>query len=328
MRILIFGAGGYIGIPLAECLAECGHQVTAADRYFFGKYPRGCQIMRADIRSICADPAGWTGVDAIIDLAGLSNDASAEIDPDITRSINLDGAKNLATVAKQAGINRYIYSSSASVYGHGAHHDLKETDECKPLTLYAECKLRVEDHLRSLAGAGFQPTILRNATVFGPSKRMRFDLAVNIMTLRAWRDGVIYVMGGGEQWRPFICIDDVIAAFIHAVEDAIPGTYNIGHENLTIKDVSKIVKEKISKVKIHSIPDDVDKRSYHIAFARAADCGFKAKYQIRDVIPIMISMLKKGQLVDDPTCYTLQWYKSLLEWDNRLNEIRMEGRIL
>ena len=327
MKILIFGAGGYIGIPLAERLVERGHQVTAADRYFFGKHPRGCQIMRADIRSICTDPAGWTGVDAIIDLAGLSNDASAEIDPDVTRAINLGGAKNLATVAKWAGINRYIYSSSASVYGHGTHLDLKETDECKPLTLYAECKLRVEDHLRSLAGDGFQPTILRNATVFGLSERMRFDLAVNIMTLRAWRDGVIYVMGGGEQWRPFVHIDDVVQAFIHAVEGGEPGTYNIGRDNRTIRNVAYEV-DKRTPTSIHEIPDDPDKRSYHLSFKASGEWGFNAKMTVGDGIDHILNGLKDSTIKDDPTCYTLQWYKSLLEWDNRLNEIRMDGRIL
>ena len=134
-------------------------------------------------------------VDAVIDLAGLSNDAAADIDPLLTEAINLDGAKGMANLAKNFGVKKYIYSSSCSVYGEGARLGLKEADDCNPLTAYAESKVGAERHLRSLASPDFDPIILRNATVFGVAPRMRFDLAVNIMTLRAWRDNLLYLMG-------------------------------------------------------------------------------------------------------------------------------------
>ncbi len=293
--------------------------------------------------------------DAVIDLAGLSNDLTSDIDPELTRSINIEGGKRLATLAKAAGVRRYVYSSSASVYGAGTKPMLTETDECRPLTLYARSKVEVEDHLRSIAGNGFEPVILRNATVFGVAPRMRFDLAVNIMTLRAWRDGVIYVMGGGEQHRPFIHVDDVVRAFVWAVEsDSSAGeTFNVGTSNHTIAEVAKKVAAEFPMARVMPIPDDPDKRSYSCSFEKffnAADLvGFKPKptdvgmvkmakellaecagklVTIEYEIARMAKMLRDGSLKDGPEAYTLRWYQSLIEWDRRLSDIRLDGKIL
>src|SRR5204863_1118858 len=170
------------------------------------------------------------------DLAGLSNDASAEIDPALTRAINFEGGIRMAQIAKTAGVRRYVYGSSASVYGEGIREGLAENDECRPQTLYAESKLAVEGALRELCGPDFETVILRNATVFGLAPRMRFDLAINIMTLRAWKDRVIYVMGGGEQWRPLIHVNDVVRAMIMGLEESaelVAGeTFNVGGDDL------------------------------------------------------------------------------------------------
>src|SRR5690242_13507485 len=215
LNVLVFGAGGYIGIPLCAKLLERGHSVIALDRYFFGKERMNdvadksrLQVIAEDIRDF--DGALLKEVDAVIDHAGLSNDASAEIKPEMTESINKHGASRLARLAKEAGVRRYVYSSSASVYGHGMRERLTENDECQPLTAYAESKLHVEKALLDLLGSNFEVVIFRNATVFGLAPRMRFDLAINIMTLRAWKERVIYVMGGGSQWRPFVHVNDVV----------------------------------------------------------------------------------------------------------------------
>lgn len=336
MRILIFGAGGYLGIPICEALAARGHDVLAADRFFFGKRPSGISI-NADIRSFWfTDPPynGETYPDAVIDLCGLSNDLSAEIDPDLTRSINIEGGKRLATLAKAAGVKRYVYSSSASVYGAGTKPTLTEADECRPLTLYARSKVEVEDHLRSIAGDGFEPVILRNATVFGVAPRMRFDLAVNVMTLRAHRDQVIMIMGGGEQHRPFIHVDDVVRGFVWAVEsdNAAGETFNVGTSNHTIAEIAKKVSNEFPMARVMQIPDDPDKRSYSCSFDKLAgvigDEYLRSWTTIEEEINRMAHMLRDGSMKDDPTCYTLQWYKSLLEWDYRLSQIRLDGRVL
>lgn len=328
----MFGAGGYIGIPLCEELERRGHMVTPVDRFFFGKYPKleTTISLHADIRTYEC-PSGV--FDVAIDLAGLSNDATAEINPEVTRSINLEGAKRLSIVLKQAGVKRYIYSSSCSVYGDGEHDNITEECDCKPLTLYADCKVQVEDHLRWLADASFRPVILRNATVFGSAKRMRFDLAVNIMTLRAIREGVIYQMGGGEQWRPFVSVGDVVNAFCWAAENDVSGTYNIGDnsQNFSIAQLARLVRSQVPGAQIHNIPDQPDKRSYHVSFAKYS----KAYRPLSFVTPVVAGIrevaaaLGSGAISgDDETCYTLQYYKSLMAWERRLDAIRLDGRIL
>src|SRR6516165_11693180 len=165
-KVLVAGAGGYIGVPLCKKLLERGHSLIALDRFFFGKdriEKLGCSeraaVLVEDTRDF--DPEVLNGIEIVIDLAGLSNDASAEIDPDLTRSINCDGGIRLARLAKEAGVRRYVYSSSASVYGHGVRERLTENDECRPQSLYAESKLRVEEALRNLAGPEFETVIFR-----------------------------------------------------------------------------------------------------------------------------------------------------------------------
>jgi nucleoside-diphosphate-sugar epimerase len=340
-KVLVAGAGGYIGVPLCQKLVGNGHSVVALDRYFFGRNrietfaenPR-VTIVTEDIRNV--DPGMLSGIDVVIDLAGLSNDASAEIDPELTRSINCDGGMHLARTAKEAGVRRYVYSSSASVYGCGIHGGLTETDECRPQTLYAESKRRVEDLLGKLAGPTFETVIFRNATVFGLAQRMRFDLAINIMTLRAWKERVIYIMGGGEQWRPFLHVADVVRALVHGVEEEaslIAGEiFNVGGDdmNYQIQHLAQFVLDVIPNVTVHRIPDDPDKRTYNLSFAKIKQrLGFEPAIRVHEGIVEIKQALDRGAVSgDDPTCFTLQWYRSLLEWDRRLQELVLHGRIL
>jgi nucleoside-diphosphate-sugar epimerase len=329
-RILVFGAGGYIGIPLCEALERRGHFVQAADRFFFGKYPKiGTAMLHADTRTYsCGDGL----FDTVIDLAGLSNDASADIDPSLTTDINTAGAIRLATLAERSGIKFYIYASSCSVYGAGRHDNLRESDECRPLTLYAECKVRVEDYLRSLANESFRPIILRNATVYGVAPRMRFDLAVNVMTMRAWREGLIYIMGGGSQMRPFVHVLDVVEAFVLAVESICEaGTYNVGSnvQNATIDQIAAMVAREFPGVDIHRIPDDPDRRSYNVNFDKIKSAGFGTRRDLAGGIREVRGALTSGIVnAADPTCYTLDWYRQLIEWEKRLSRLRLDGRIL
>jgi nucleoside-diphosphate-sugar epimerase len=182
-KVLVAGAGGYIGVPLCKKLLERGHSLVALDRFFFGKdrveriaLSERAAVISEDIRDF--DPEILNGVEIVVDLAGLSNDASAEIDPELTRSINCGGGIRLARLAKEAGVRRYVYSSSASVYGHGVRERLTENDECRPQSLYAESKLRVEEALGNLAGPEFETVIFRNSTVFGLAPRIRFRSSI------------------------------------------------------------------------------------------------------------------------------------------------------
>jgi nucleoside-diphosphate-sugar epimerase len=329
MKILVVGAGGYIGIPLCGELVQRGHDVIGIDRFFFGKMPP-CKIIAHDIRSLEKD-FFFDIPDAVIDLCGLSNDASADIDPNLTRAINLEGGKRLATQAKQAGVKRYVYSSSASVYGHGGP-DLTEDSLLQPLTLYAECKAKVEDHIRSLDGDGFETVILRNATVFGLAPRMRFDLVANIMALTAWRDHQITVRGG-DQWRPMIHVRDLVEAFVRCVSpdwEIQPGTYNIGQLNITMNNLAKAVNAAIPWAKIVRVSEAVDQRDYHLSFAKAGSrFSTSSPVSIFQGAAEIIAALRNEEVsADDPTTMTLGWYKQLIAWEKRLNEIRLDGRIL
>src|SRR5215813_4959549 len=240
-RVLVTGAGGYVGIPLCRNLVSRDYHVLGLDRYFFGQDKLGDLAYNPQFELIVQDtrrlePDLLKDLYGVIDLAGLSNDLSAEIDPDLTRQINFEGGAAVARAAKAAGVRRYVYASSASVYGHGLKTNLFESDECHPQTLYAQSKLYVEKTLNELQGPDFETVILRNATIFGLAPRMRFDLAVNIMTLRAWKERVIYIMGGGAQWRPFIHINDVVNVLIQGLEadaDVVAGEiFNVGDESM------------------------------------------------------------------------------------------------
>jgi nucleoside-diphosphate-sugar epimerase len=337
MNILVFGGGGYIGIPLAQQLAGQGHQVTAADRFYFSKCPQNCYLLRADIRTFKFPEGliqrGIPGYDVVIDLCGLSNDACAEIDPDLTRSINLDGAMRLADAAKAAGVEHYIYASSCSVYGHGTDIGLKESAECKPLTLYAQYKLMVEDYLRAIADKDFQPVILRNATVFGYARRMRFDLVVNAMTLRAWKDHLIYVMGGGDQWRPLVHINDVCSVICTILEKQVRGeTFNVGSDKLNVQiyELADMVAKEFPYAVRHVIPDNPDQRSYNVSFAKINGALFSSWRDIRfsGIRDIVANLEANPDLANDPTTITVAWYKELLSWKDRIDALRLDGILL
>ena len=340
-KVLVSGAGGYVGIPLCKALLDRGYEIIALDRYFFGRErlemgtgKGSLTVVTGDIRSF--DDGLLAGVDAVIDLAGLSNDASAEINPDLTRTINHQGGVRLARVAKAAGVRRYVYSSSASVYGHGTRDSLSETDACHPQTLYAESKLHVEGALRELASDDFETVILRNATVFGLAPRMRFDLAINIMTLRAWKERVIFVMGGGEQWRPFIHVNDVVRALLLGLEGdkaVVAGEiFNVGGDQLNyqIRQLAQFVLDVIPNTVVHKIPDDPDKRTYNLSFTKIKErLGFEPQIHVHEGIVEVKQALERSLVSgDDPTCYTLQWYRSLIDWQKRIQDLSIDGRVL
>lgn len=331
-KVVVFGGGGYIGIPVCELLKKNGYEVIAIDRFFFGKMPTGVDCLKRDIR----DLSGLQLKEfSVIDLCGLSNDATSEINTALTREINRDGGSALAALAADQGVKRYIYASSASVYGHGYKQFLTEDDELNPLTAYAKSKVFVEQFVRNLAGSIFEPVILRNATVFGVAPRMRFDLAVNIMTMRAWRDKTIYVMGGGMQYRPFIHVNDlarIICEMVHRPAEQVAGrTFNVGNDalNLTIQQLAGFVKQQVRDTKIHYIPDDTDKRSYHLSFRKLRDIGISCQFGVEYGIKEILSELENGHISgDDPTTHTLAWYRQLIEWEDRLNGLRLDGRML
>lgn len=341
MRIFVSGAGGYVGVPLCARLLRDGHRVLALDRFFFGEDKirglrglPGFEAMKDDVRTF--DPAVLKDCDAAIDLAGLSNDATSEIDPRLTTDINCKGGLRVARAAKEHGVRRYLYSSSASVYGHGEKTGLCETDALHPQTEYARSKVAVEKGLAELNDPRFCVTVLRNATVYGLAPRMRFDLVINIMTMRAWKERVIYVMGGGQQWRPLVHVNDVVDAFCAALaapEDTVRGeVFNVGSDdqNYQIHQLARFVADVVPNVTIHRIPDDPDKRTYNLAFDKIhAVLGWKPVRRAHEGIVEIKQALERGEVLpDDPTCFTLQWYRSIIDWSARIRDLSCRGSVL
>jgi nucleoside-diphosphate-sugar epimerase len=338
MHVLVAGGAGYIGSVLVPLLAEKGHKVTVLDRFYFGnafaKSPE-ISVVRADVRTF--DPAILRGVEAVVDVSGISNDPSCELEPELTKGVNIDGGKRLARYAKEAGVRRFVYSSSCSVYGHGEGLGLTETSGRHPVSLYARAKAEMEDVLfGELKSGSFEVTALRLATVFGLSPRMRFDLAVNVMTKNAYVNRRIMVDGGGRQWRPFVHVRDVADAFTLAMTaDAklVNGeVFNVGStsNNVQILNLAFRVRDAIPGTEVVHAPTDPDLRDYNVNFDKIQKVlDYSTKRSIDDGIKEVLEALRSGQLdPDDRRWYTLKQYLFLREAERVHAEMQLEGRLL
>lgn len=337
--VLVTGAGGYIGSNLVGQLLAKGCRVVALDRYFFGVETLAAyhgdeklHMVRKDVRDVSS--ADIEGVDAICDLASFSNDPSGDLDPGLTTAVNCEARVALATLAKKCGVRNYVLASSCSVYGHGESERLTETAPTHPLTLYASMNRQAEERILPQAGDGFAPTALRNSTVFGLSARMRFDLVVNIMTLHAVQKGRIFVMGGGQQWRPLVHVSDVSRAMV-AVLDADPSAvsgeiFNVGLANFRVISLAYTVREQLPfKVDVDITPDDVDKRDYSVSFEKAKNVlGFTAKVGVAEGIEEIYQALKLGMVDIGPKTKTVGWYSAITEAKKLVDQVSLNGRLL
>jgi nucleoside-diphosphate-sugar epimerase len=320
-HVTVTGAGGYVGSVLIGRLLRAGYFVNAVDRFFFGMEPLDCyrhdprlDVRMQDIRQIT--PRDLEGSWAVIDLAALSNDPSGDLDPELTYSINQVGRSNLARAAKAAGVQRYVMSSSCSVYGAGVEANLNETSALNPLTVYAKSCAAAEEVVRGLNSPEFTAGALRLATLFGLSPRMRFDLVVNQMTLDAMTKRRITVIGG-QQWRPLLGVADAAQAFINAIEapaEVIGGNaFNIGMANMQILDVAGLVRDTVPvKTDVSVTPLGTDARNYSVSFARGSAIGFTAKQSLRDAIRDIALALQESRVRTDDRTRTAVWYRQLL----------------
>lgn len=278
MRVFVTGTDGYIGAVLGPELLKQGFDVVGADSGYYRSgwlYPSADPIpmsYRKDIRDITAEDLA--GFDAVVHLAELSNDPLGQHDPTITYKINHQGTLSLANAARKAGVRRFVYTSSCSVYG-AANADQEMVDETtapNPQTAYAECKVLVERDLSAMAGGDFAPCFLRNATAYGASPRMRFDIVLNNLCGHAMTSGKIVLTSDGTPWRPLVHVRDICEAIrlsLLADEDAIRGQiYNVGdtQSNYRIIDVARIVSETFPGCELIVGKSDGDTRSYKVGF--------------------------------------------------------------
>jgi nucleoside-diphosphate-sugar epimerase len=337
MNVLLVGGAGYIGIPLAEELVERGHRVRVLDRFYFGQELFGqladkVELVRGDLRE--PEPRFFDGMDAVVLLGALSNDPCADLDPRLSREINLEGTMRCAELAKSAGARRLVFSSSCSVYGAGVGV-LNEDSETHPVSLYAKLKLEAEGQLNALSSAQFCVTSLRHATVFGLAPRMRFDLVVNLMTLTAFQQGKIYVLGGGLQWRPLVHVRDVALAFIAAL-DSDPGVvqrqvFNVGsdQQNMRVREIASLVARIVPNTKVEQVPSDQDHRDYHVTFERIGRVlGYKTRYSVESGAAEIYEALASGRISDQITTRTVAYYKHLLEAERLVRELSLNGKML
>ena len=338
MKVLVTGGAGYIGSILSRILLEKGYDVTCLDRLFFGidsvkEIADKIHLTKDDIRWF--KPEMLKGIDAVFDLASLSNDPSGELEPQKTLEINYNGRVRVARLSKKYGVARYVLASTCSVYGF-QEDILTEESSLNPLTTYAKANVLAEKEILPLADKSFSVTVLRQATVYGLSPRMRFDLAINGMVLGFYKNGKIPIMRDGKQWRPFIHIKDTSNAFIEVLEadpELVNGqAFNAGsnEQNIQIFNLAKLIAESINLPFNYEWYGSPDKRSYRVSFNKIKETlNFKPHYTPREGAKEVFDALKERKLdADDPRTITVKWYKHLLGLHTLIKNIEINGVIL
>jgi len=297
MRAFVTGVNGYIGAVLAPYLLSRGIDVVGLDTGFYrdgwlysndAHLPTSPYCINKDLRRV--EQRDLDGCDAVVHLAELSNDPLGQNNPAVTHQINHRGSVALAQLAQRAGIRRFVYTSSCSVYGAGTGDFLDETAKPNPQTAYAECKVLVERDVGAMAGANFCPVFLRNATAYGPSPRMRFDIVINDLCALAWTTKRIAMTSDGSPWRPVVHVEDICEAIycaLRAPDDAVRGKiFNVGQnsDNYRIREIAEIVARGFPGCELSVGSSSGDSRSYRVNFDRIHRelPGFKCRFSAAD----------------------------------------------
>lgn len=336
--VLVTGAGGYIGSVLVPKLLDRGYRVRALDRFFFGldKLPslEGLEVVQEDSRRL--GPEHLAGIDAVIDLVAISNDPSGELFQEATYQINHASRAATAGLARDLGVQRYLLPSSCSIYGfQGEDRLVDETAPTNPLTTYARANEMAEQAVLPLASDTFTVVVIRQATVYGASPRMRFDLAINGMTYGAWKNGVIPLMRDGSQWRPMVHVQDttdVMCLLLEAEPSRINcEIFNVGSDrnNYQLGPLAQEMVRVMPRPVSIEWYGDPDHRSYRVAFGKVErTLGWTARWTAADGALEIWEALEAGRLAKDSTTITLEWYRKLETWHRIIREVERYGGIL
>jgi nucleoside-diphosphate-sugar epimerase len=307
MRLLVTGHQGYLGSVIVPHLAAAGHEVVGLDTGYFagctiGPAPDEIPALRMDLRDVTAEAVASMRPEAVIHLAALCNDPLGNLNADLTYEVNHRSTVRLATAAKQAGVSRFLFSSSCSLYGAGVDDaPLDETAGFAPVTPYGESKILSEQNLAHLADDDFSPVFLRNATAYGFSPRLRGDLVVNDLVGHALLAGEVRLRSDGMAWRPLVHAEDIAAAFLALLEaprETVHGkAYNVGRteENYLIRDVAELVKEIVGGTVTYAEGAGADTRNYRVScdlIARAVP-NFRPQWTVRKGVEQLVEGYKR-----------------------------------
>jgi nucleoside-diphosphate-sugar epimerase len=309
-RVLVIGGAGYIGSALLPRLLKKGYQVRVLDLLVYGTeaighlmdHPR-LEVVRADFRQVDKVVDAMNDVDAVIHLGAIVGDPACALDENLTIEVNLMATRMIAEVAKGTGISRFIFASTCSVYG-ASEQILSESSGLNPISMYARSKIASERVLLKMADAVFAPTVLRFGTIYGLSGRTRFDLVVNLLTAKAVVDGQITVKGG-DQWRPFVHVQDAASAVVHALEAPLSVVrcqiFNVGsdEQNHTIQEIGEIIARQVPSAHIINSGPDTDRRNYRVAFAKIRTMlNFVPEWTVATGVGQVIDAIRRGDVKD------------------------------
>jgi nucleoside-diphosphate-sugar epimerase len=342
MRVLITGHLGYIGVEMTSYLADLGHDIAGLDTDLYAECdflapPDPVPALDIDLRDVTV--ADLLGFDAVIHLAALSNDPLADLNPLLTYAINRDASVRLAEMAKAAGVRRFLFASSCSLYGRGGDQELHEGATFNPVTPYGESKVDVERALSALADDTFSPVYLRNATAYGVSRRLRADVLVNNLVCHAVTSGMVVMQSDGSPWRPLVHILDIAQAFAQALvapRDVVHNqAFNVGRvgENYRVRDVANLVAAVVPGVGVSCVPGATsDIRDYRVDFGKLhrAMPAYRPQWTVRQGIEQLCAAYVRGGMTSDvfagPRYFRLRTVKQLIDRGDVDLELRQVAR--